>query len=170
MKKFIAAAALLASIIPSVFAQNLVGKWNGSIQAPKIDESKILDPSKIKDEKKKQEATMMRMMAQQMKMLASVRMNLTMNSNNTFTIVTPPMQAGGQTMPASTSTGTWSVKGNQVTFTTKKSNNTEVKAGTQGSVQTMTLSADGKTMTLVPPMPANAPAQARQVRVVFRKA
>ena len=82
--------------------------------------------------------------------------NLTMKKDNTYTLTTsggPPQAKGNQD-----DKGTWKQSGKTVTVkSTKKGNKGPDKP------QSMTLSADGKTMTM------NLPAGAGQGSLVFKK-
>lgn len=117
---------------------------------------KAPDTSKMPAEQKKQVDAMIQQMQ-------AMTLKLSVKADKTFSITVPGQAMGGQKVPASTSTGTWVQSGKSVTMTTKKRDGKDLPAG-KGNSQTMTISADGKTMTMVP-----AGAEAQGVKIVFTK-
>jgi hypothetical protein len=115
----VTALAVLATV--SLAAQNPVGTWKGKV---------LLDTSKMPKMTNPDQKKMMD------KMLATTRamvITIVMKSDKTYVAT---MTGGPNTPPEG---GTWSVKGNTVTMTSKKKG---------GQSQPFTLSADGKTMSM----------------------
>lgn len=125
----------LAATCALAFAQNVTGAWKGKI---KMDMSKMPAP---KDEQGK------KMMAQVKDMMAKITINLTLNANKTYTIKATgiPGKEASQT-----SEGTWSQSGKSITVTPTKENGKKA-TGENAKKQTLTISADGKTISMMVP-------------------
>lgn len=96
------------------------------------------------------------------KMISTIRnmkIQLKVNADKTYTVVSPGNPMAGPGAKPQTSKGKWSLSGNTMTMT---SADARVPAGQKS--QKATLSADGRTLTLVPQA-----AQGQKVRVVFTK-
>jgi hypothetical protein len=121
------AATCLLSVQAS--AQSAAGTWKGKLH---LDAAAM----KAKDPKAQQ------MMQSVMAMVKNMTFALQVNKNNTWKmdIVGAPQQAG----KTPSETGTWSQAGSKVTMKTNK------KAA-KSDTQTLTMSKDGKTMTLTAP-------------------
>ncbi len=114
-------AAAVVVLMSSALAASPVGKWKGkvSVSAPPM-------PANATDAQKKQ-------VEQAMAMVKAMVINMDVKSNKTYVVTV----TGGPQQPKPES-GTWAQKGSAVIFTSPKSK--------QG--QKMTLSADGKKMTV----------------------
>ena len=137
-----AATCLLASAI----AQSPVGAWKGKLNIKMPPMPANADPQ------------MKAMMEKGMAAARNMTINLTMKKDNTYTLTTTgaPAEAKGK----QDDNGTWKISGKTVTVVSKKKNG----MGNQ-KPQTMTLSADGKTMTM--PLPGRGGSS--QGSLVFKK-
>jgi hypothetical protein len=139
----VAATCLLTA---SAIAQSPVGTWKGKLNMKMPPMPAGMDPK------------MKAMVEQQMGQLKKMVVNLNMKKDNTYVITTTggPQMAGNDE-----DKGTWKQSGKTVTITsTKKRKN----MGEQ-KPQAMTLSNDGKTMTLT----LKGPGGASQGAVTFTK-
>ncbi len=120
-------ALALVGLVPTAFAQNLAGTWNGSM--------KLEFSPEVQKQMKGQQIPPM------------PKLTLAMRPNGTYT-VTQVVPAMGQS-PARTmkSDGTWSQKGRTVTMTTKTRDGKPV-TGEEAKPRAFTLSGDGRTMTI----------------------
>lgn len=134
-KRILTAAVVLTAFVTTTFAAtNVVGTWTGRI---------ILDMSKMpKPTNPQQQQTMKKMMDQ----LAKMRITLKLKANKSFS-VSAPAGPGGKPQ---TGEGTWTQSGQTVTITVKTENG-KPATGQSAQPQALSLSKDGKTMTLVPP-------------------
>jgi hypothetical protein len=131
MKKFAALTALMLLTL-TAFAQNPVGAWKGKITVDRSALPKV-DPQQQK------------MVDQALTQVEKMVIKLNMKSNKTFTMVVPPFMGN----PGVNAEGTWSQKGSTITMVTKKANGQAPKSGEKP--QPMTITADGKKMTMTPP-------------------
>lgn len=131
----------------AAFAGGVEGKWTGRTI---FDEKAIL--AQAKDAKQKEQ------IKAGLKQAASFRFALVFKANKTFVLTTPPTGAMG----SRTVEGSWSVKGATVTMTTLKKDGKAVDKALQ-KPQPLTLSKDGKTMTMTNATPLGT------VRVVFSR-
>ena len=120
-------ALALVAAAPFALAANPVGKWTGKMM--------IKMPTLPPSANPQQKAMMEKVMSQ----MSQARITLDLKANKTFTV---SMTGMPQAQGAKTETGMWSQKGNVVTTT-------QAKAGSKP--QSMTLSPDGKTLTLTIP-------------------
>jgi len=134
MKKFLIVSTAAMALAVSAFSQSAAGSWKGHLQ---------LDASKMP---KAQNAQQQAMMTKVMTTLQKLVFTLNMRPNKTFTINVPPMGAG---QTAHSAEGTWTQTGRKVTMVATK-NDGKAATGNDKKPQTMTISADGKMMTLVP--------------------
>jgi hypothetical protein len=125
---FFAVPLILASL---AMAADPAGTYSGKIL---IDKSKM--PKAPNPEQQKQ---MDAMFAK----IGLMKINLVMKSNKTFTI----SMEGGPLPKKNDAQGTWSQKGDTVTMKTTKQDGKDV-SGANGQVQNLTLSKDGRTLTL----------------------
>lgn len=155
-KIFVALAAF--SIVAVALAQNVTGAWKGKVQ---FDMSALPKGQNAEQQKQMVEAVK--------KMMGDMTMKLTLNSNKTFTmVVTGLPQMGGATAPKQkdqTAKGTWTQKGNVLTLKMTESNGEKPKGN--NDPQTLTVSKDGKTMTMVPKAPGAA--QMGKSKIVFTR-
>lgn len=128
-----------------------VGKWNGKLSMKMPDPKTIKDPN----QRKQTEAIIAQM--------KSFTIKMELRADKTAVMTTPATKMGGQTRPASTATGTWSVSGNTVNVVILKTDGKAVPKE-QSKPQAMTLSADKKTLTM---SPAQAPGN---LKIIFTKA
>lgn len=154
-KMFAALAAL--SMFTVAFAQNVNGAWKGKVE---FDMSTL--PKAQNDAQQKQ------MLEAVKKMMGNMTMKLTLNANKTFSMVVTglPSMGGpqGQAPKDQTAKGTWTQKGNEITLKVTETNGEKPK--TENPPQKLTVSKDGKTLTMVP----NAPgAQIGKSKVVFTR-
>lgn len=122
--------ATLATVAVA-FAANAAGTYSGKI---------VLDKSKLP---KGQNAEQQKMINDSLAKVAQMKINLSLKANKTFTIT----MSGGPMPKASNAEGTWTQSGNKVTMKTTKQDGKSV-SGQQGETQNLTLSGDGKTLTL----------------------
>lgn len=122
---------MIAALSSSVLAgSNAAGTWKGHI---------TLDTSKMQKQKDpKVQAQIM----DSLKKAASVTINLTLKPNKTYSATT----TGGPVANQPPDTGTWSQTGNSVTMTSTKK-----KTPAKSDTQTLTMSPNGKTMSLTLP-------------------
>jgi len=154
--KMLAAAAAL--MIASVsMAQNVTGLWKG-----KMD----LDMSALpKTQNADQQKQMMEMVK---KMMGNMTMKLTLNANKTFSMVVTGLPTNPQTQQKvkdQTAKGTWSMTGNKLTLKVTEANGEKPKAD-NNKPQVLTVSKDGKSMTLVPNTPG---ASMGKSKIVFTR-
>ena len=128
--------ALPLILAAAVSAQSPVGTWTG-----KMDFS----AAKTKNANEKTQLDMAKQIFQKMSM------RLTMNKNKTYKLVI----GGGPNGQSMTDTGKWSQSGKTITVTGKK-----------GRGEKMTISPDGKKMTMFPPSGAGGP---QGLKMVFSK-
>ncbi|GMV88633.1 MAG: hypothetical protein AMXMBFR81_15640 [Chthonomonas sp.] len=155
--------AVLAVAAMSAMAQSPAGKWTGKLDISKADMMKSAPKDMPADQRKQMEAMMDSMLVSLKKMTFS----MTVNANNTWKMVVKgaPGAAGpnGKPQPDSTAEGKWTQKGDKVTFEQTKENG-KAKPKDAHSTKSMTLSKDGKTMTMV----ENQGGQT--IKIVFKKA
>jgi hypothetical protein len=123
----IGASALFAIALVSLsLAVSPVGKWKGKVggQMPPL-------PANATPEQKKQYDSMK-------EMVAKIVINLEFKGDKTYSVVVT-----GSPQKAPPETGTWTQSGNTVTVKSTKNGQTRT--------QPMTMSADGKTITMSPP-------------------
>jgi hypothetical protein len=132
--RFLVLGALVATFAFAL-AQNVTGAWKGRID---IDMSKL--PAAKNEEGKK-------MMEQVKTMLGKMKITLTLNANKTYS-----MKATGlpNAMKDQTSEGTWKQRGKSVTLTPTKENGKK-PTGESAKPVTLTVSADGKKMSMAVP-------------------
>lgn len=130
MRTRIAALGALA-LAAVAFAASPVGNYSGKI---------VLDKSKLP---KGQNAQQQKMIDDGIAQVAKMKVDLAIKSNKTFNIT----MSGGPLSKPSTAEGTWSQSGNTVNLKTTKQDGKKVE-GKAGQTQTMTMSKDGKTLTL----------------------
>jgi hypothetical protein len=127
---------LLAAMTACTFAQSAAGAWKGKLNLT-MDLPKTSDPK------------MKALMDQQMAAMKAITIHLTFKADKTYTLTTsgtPPQMGGGQT-----DKGKWTQTGKTVTITSTK------VASKENKPQKMTLSADGKTLTMLIPGPNGKP-------------
>ncbi|HRI43556.1 MAG TPA: lipocalin family protein [Fimbriimonadaceae bacterium] len=126
--------AVLA-VFTFAMAQDVSGAWKGKIS---MDTSKIPAP---KDEQGK------KMLEQVKTMLGKMKITLNLNSNKTYA-----MKATGlpNSMKDQVSEGTWKQSGKSITLTPTKENGKK-PTGESAKPVTLTLSADGKKMSMAVP-------------------
>ncbi len=136
MNKFlkVSLAVTTAAIMTAAIAStNVTGAWKGKI---------LLDVSKMPKAQNPQQQQMMDGVLAGIKKMS---INLSLNANKTFT-----MSASGlpQNAPNKKAEGTWTQSGNALTLKITKEDG---KAPTmKQEPQVITVSADGKTLTMVP--------------------
>lgn len=154
-KMFAALAAF--SLIAAASAQNVTGVWKGKVD---FDMSSLPKGQNAEQQKQMVEAVK--------KMMGNMTMKLTLNANKTFTmVVTGIPQMGGANAPKQkdqTAKGTWTQKGNALTLKITEANGEKPKGDNQP--QTLTISKDGKSMTMVPKTPG---AQMGKSKIVFTR-
>ena len=125
--RFVASVAVAMLAIAPAFAADPVGKWKGTLQAqmPPI-------PANATPEQKK-------MMQNAIAMIKAMTFTLDFKKDKTYTVVIK----GGPGGQSQTEKGKWSQKSNTVTMSNTKNGKTQS--------QNATLSADGKTLTIIPP-------------------
>jgi NACalpha-BTF3-like transcription factor len=149
LKRILPAALALAALTTTAFAAPaVVGTWSGKVV---FDTSKL--PKATTPEQKK-------MMDDMMAQVKKMRVTLKLNSNKTFTVKSPA--AFGQ--PAHAAEGTWKQSGQKLTLTTTKEDGKKPSAES-AKPQDLTISKDGKSLTLVPPG-----AQAQSFKFIFTRA
>lgn len=144
------------AVVSMSMAQGVVGAWKG-----KMD----LDTSALpKGQNPEQQKAMVEMVK---KMMGNMSMNLTLNADKTFTMVVTGLPANPQTQQKGQdqkAKGKWVQKGNTITLTVTEANGQKPKG--ENKPQSLTVSKDGKTLTLVP----NAPgAQLGRSKIVFTR-
>lgn len=132
IKRFLATAAMVATLVSATLAASPVGSWVGKIV---LDKAPAIPKDATPEQKK--------MMTSMIEMMKKMQFTLKVNKDKTFTITTPPMM--GQ--PANKGEGTWTQKGSTVTIKMTKDNGKPV-TGPKANSRDLTLSADGKKLTL----------------------
>lgn len=150
-------AAVAALMIASLsMAQNVTGLWKG-----KMD----LDMSALpKTQNADQQKQMLEMVK---KMMGNMTMKLTLNANKSFSMVVTGLPANPQTQQKpkdQTAKGTWSLAGNKLTLKVTEANGEKPKG--DNKPQVLTVSKDGKMMTLVPNTPG---ASMGKSKIVFTR-
>lgn len=130
-------AATFLTVSAFALAASPVGTWKG-----KIDLSGVKMPTPQNAEQKAQ-------MDKGLAMLRALNFTLNLKQDKTY-VVTITNQPKGE-KPQPPQTGKWSQSGNKITMN-----------GKSGNSQTATLSANGKTLTVVPP-------NSNGMKLVFRK-
>lgn len=134
-RTLLAVAAVGLSL--SAFAADVTGKWTGKMNMDlnSLKAQISAKSGKMTPEQKKMVESQMTMAST---MLAAMRMNVEFQKGGKYTMTTTG--APGMQKPE-TETGTWSIKGNQVTMTGSKS-------GKGPKTVVGTLSGNGKTITV----------------------
>lgn len=131
IKRFLATAAMVATLVSATLAASPVGSWAGRLV---IDNMPKL-PANATPEQKKQIQTML-------DQVKKYRISLVIKSNKSFNVSAPAMGP----MPAQTAEGTWTQIGTKLTLKTTKENG-KPATGPNAKPQDFTYSADGKTIT-----------------------
>lgn len=152
----VSAAVAAMAVVSMSMAQNVVGAWKGKME---------LDMSVVpKGQNADQQKAMVEMIK---KMMGNMTMNLTLNSDKTFTMVVTGLPANPQTQQKAKeqkAKGKWVQKGSTITLTVTEANGAKPKG--ENKPQNLTVSKDGKKLILIP----NAPgAQLGKSRVVFTR-
>jgi len=135
IKRILATAAMVATLVSATLAASPVGSWVGKLQ---IDKMPAL-PKTATAAQKKQMQTMI-------DQLKKYRINLAINSNKSFVVTAPAMAM----IPAQKAEGTWTLKGTKLTLKTTKENG-KAPVGPNAKPQDFTYSADGKTISMATP-------------------
>jgi hypothetical protein len=130
--RFFLTLAIIALLATAALAQNPVGKWNGRME---VDQKKMSAQS---PEAKK-------MMEQLVEMMGKMRFALELKADKTFTIKVTGVDPSGKKQEENVS-GTWTQSGAVLTLTDKPKT-----ANQKPQPQKLTLSKDGKKLTLSPP-------------------
>lgn len=109
----------------SAMASSVVGNWTGKIHSP-------MPPARPGETPQQAQ-----MRAKVMQAIANAKISLNLKANKTFTLGASVPGKAGQSQP-----GTWSQSGNTITL------NMKTPQGPQ--TEKATLSANGKTLTLIP--------------------
>jgi hypothetical protein len=139
--KFSAVAFTIAALGTSALAQNAVGTWNGHIEMGKLP----IPPNATPQQRQQAEAGLA--------MVKKMVIVLTLKKDKSYSVL---INGFGQNQ---TETGNWSQAGKTLTLTSAK------KRGGMDK-QAATLSADGKTLTIVPPAGPGGP---KGMKMVFKK-
>ncbi len=140
LKFSISAAVLVCLVVAAIAAGNVTGVWKGTI---KLDTSKLPKPKNAQEQQ---------MMQQGIDMVKKMKITLTLNANKTYSA----SFTGGPGGASKTSTGKWVQSGNTVTITPVKEDGKAV-TGNQAKPQKLTVSSDGKTLTMTPPGQSGGP-------------
>jgi uncharacterized protein GlcG (DUF336 family) len=141
-KLLLCLALTAAMLVPALSATNVVGNWVGVI----VVDTKSLPKTNTKEQKAQMDA----MVAS----LKKARLALSLKADHTFALASQGGAVGNHT-----ASGKWTQSGDKLTVTTTKEDGKPPKSA-QGQTQTMTISKDGKTLTL-----AGTP----MAKVVFRR-
>ncbi len=135
----LAVTALALSL--SAFAADVTGKWTGKINMD-MKEAKAAAIKAAESKGKKMTPEQIKMMDQQMAMgmtmVANIRMNVVMEKGGKYSMTTTGAPGSQK---AETETGTWTLKGNQITLSGSKQ-------GKGPKTVVGTLSANGRTITV----------------------
>jgi hypothetical protein len=129
--RFLLVFTVLA-VFTMALAQNVTGAWKGKVS---VDFSKFPAP---KDDNGK------KMIAQAKDMISKMSITLNLNANKTYEVVAAGLPGAEKTQ---TSEGTWKQSGTSLTLTATKENGKK-PTGNNAKPQTLTVSADGKKMTM----------------------